>query len=301
MEQFEISIICNAEQEAVLLKQQLEQGLKLQSAVACIGDEYICKANASQLPSSDKGNMLLWMSQELARFIIRHKENTLLKRIIAVEYHDYNALEADRIYQYCLQQMEQPDNLAHDRRFGKASQAIAACLEEMGGDLHMEGLLRFRLRSYLDELRDVVECAVDAFIMDKQYEEFIALLKYFVYVQDAKIPVVHLIHNGSYEFILLDERMAPMKPKQMEGLVLERVDQDLNYEDMIVSTLITVSPARLYIHTRDENSQVIRTILQIFSERAEVCLTCPECSLYLDEDVRLDHEVEAIVWHPLQP
>ena len=56
--------------------------------------------------------------------------------------------------------------------------------------------MTFRLQSYEQELREMAEYAVDEFMLDQQYEEFVSLLKYFVYFQEPKMPLVHVIHKG---------------------------------------------------------------------------------------------------------
>ena len=53
---------------------------------------------------------------------------------------------------------------------------------------------------------------------------------------------------------------------------MERLDQDMEIEDMVVSTLISVSPARMIIHTRRPELPVIVTLAHIFDNRAEVSL-----------------------------
>ena len=151
-------------------------------------------------------------------------------------------------------------------------------------------MVRFRLLRYTEHLRGIVEYAIDEYTADKQYEEFISLLKYFVYIQEAKIPAAHLIHRGAHQFDLLNEKMEPIETKQLDQFVVEMIDKEINYEDMIVSTLITVSPQHVYIHTRNPDMQVIRTIQQIFEDRAAVCTSCPLCRPLLgDYKKRQDH------------
>ena len=50
--------------------------------------------------------------------------------------------------------------------------------------------------------------------------------------------------------LALDGNLRPIERPRDEGLVMERLDQDMEIEDMVVSTLISVSPARMIIHTR---------------------------------------------------
>ena len=53
--------------------------------------------------------------------------------------------------------------------------------------------------------------------MDRQYQEFISLLQYFVYIQEAKIPAAHLIHKGGHEFVILNDRMEPIDANEFDA------------------------------------------------------------------------------------
>ena len=53
--------------------------------------------------------------------------------------------------------------------------------------------------------------AVDEYVMDQQYQEFISLLKYFVRMQEVKLPIVHVLHKGGSEFALYDEQFRVLE------------------------------------------------------------------------------------------
>src|SRR5690606_17164234 len=108
--------------------------------------------------------------------------------------------------------------------------------------LDVGGFLTFRLRAYQDELRDMIEYAVEEHISNEHYKEFIALLKYFVHCQTEKIPEVHLIHIRGNDWLIRDHHHRPIELTQSNEVVVETVDRELNYEDRLLSTLIAVSP-----------------------------------------------------------
>lgn len=95
------------------------------------------------------------------------------------------------------------------------------------------------------------------------------------------MPLVHVIHKGGEDFLLLDGSLRPIEKMKDEGLIMERLDQEMEMEDMVVSTLISLSPARMVIHTREPDLPVIVTLAHIFDNRSEVCCCCPECTPFL--------------------
>ncbi|MCS7462751.1 putative sporulation protein YtxC [Paenibacillus doosanensis] len=229
----------------------------------------------------------------LAEWIIHEEEEGLLRSLIARHYEYKKDEEIRSILSYCLpgafgEAGEPPFEQTFSRRKQIIAQAVFEYLQEHT-DLNLEGFIHFRLHDYMEELHEMVEYAVDEFLMDQQYQEFISLLKYFVYIQEAKIPVAHLIHKGGNEFALLNDSMEPIDTSENDATVtVEMLEKDINFEDVIVSTLISVSPQQIYIHTRDPEVQVIKTIKQIFENRVQLCDYCGLCH-NLDRSAAADY------------
>ncbi|MFD2613674.1 putative sporulation protein YtxC [Paenibacillus gansuensis] len=242
-----------------------------------------CKMAAEKTQHGERMSRLA--SRAVASFILDGYEEKLIRKIIVKE-NAYKARdEIAKIEHYTLHILnedgeEGQGGPARNRRRKQIADSLHAYLEHHQ-DLNIDGFVFFRLQAYVEELREVVEYAIDEYLMEKQYQEFIALLKYFVYIQDAKIPVAHLMHKGENDFVLLNEALEPIETRQVETFVVEMIDKDINYEDMIVSTLITVSPHKVFIHTREPEMQVIKTIKQIFDDRASLCTLCSSCIPHL--------------------
>jgi putative sporulation protein YtxC len=217
----------------------------------------------------------------LSAFIMDQVEMKLLREVISGPYRYEEPHDVQAIEKYCTHLLNQPEETEgmpkpRVRRQEKVAAEIRKYFEEQT-ELNLQGLIRFRLADYRDELKEVVEYAIDEYIMDQQYQEFISLLKYFVYIQEAKIPVAHLMHHGGHDFTLLNDKMAPIETKEFDSFTVELLDREINFEDMIVSTLISVSPQNIVIHTRDPEEQVVKTIMQIFEDRAQICVNCKGC------------------------
>jgi len=226
-------------------------------------------------------------SRPLAAAVIEGYERDWLRRYIAKEVGAEDREGVAAVQEQCDRMLarhtaEDGSDVFYERRLSKLAQAIEAYLDEERF-LHVEGFLRFRAGPYLEELRDSVAYAVDEWMMERQYQEFISLLKYFVYIQEAKIPAAHVVHHGNHDFTLLNERMLPIDTKQMDQFVVELIDKDISYEDVIVSTLISVSPGKLFVHSQTPDEQVIKTILTIFEGRVELCTDCAVCMPLLEE------------------
>ncbi|NEW08237.1 putative sporulation protein YtxC [Paenibacillus sp. SYP-B3998] len=250
------------------------------------------------LSESLEKEMKARLADVLAEHIIAEKEPLILRHLIIKEYKYEGKEDFERIEGYCKQFMYGETEIEEAsianaeagrlRRKQLLTEQLALYFEEKS-NLNLDGFLKFRLQDYIEELREVVEYAVDEYMMDRQYQEFISLLQYFVYIQEAKIPAAHLIHKGGHEFVILNDRLEPIDANEFDATFkLEVLEKDINFEDMIVSTLITVSPANIYIHTRDPDMTVIKTIRQIFEDRTTVCSYCRTCHTYLGEGKKQD-------------
>jgi len=223
-------------------------------------------------------------SRAVAQEVMSAYEDKLLDRCIQKELGADVQEDAASVKIYCNQMLtrrtdagsEHEKDAFFDRRLAKLADLIEDYLTDQPF-LHIEGFLRFRAKPYLNELRETAAYAVDEWMMERQYQEFISLLRYFVYIQEAKTPAAHVVHLGNHDFKLLDATLAPIDTKQMDQFVVELIDQDINYEDVIVSTLISISPGKLYVHSPYPEQQIIKTILTIFEGRAELCSDCHIC------------------------
>lgn len=230
-----------------------------------------------------------WMEavcRVLADYILEEWEEELLRRLVGKDKR-YSQNEREELLAYC-RQLENVSDFAfaaaadssstgRARKRSLLEQDLADCFAE-GPVLHLDGVLRFRINRYGAELKELLEYASDEFLMDRQYKEFIALLRYFVYVQDSRIPLAHIIHKGGHAFLLLDENLKPIDTEKLDTTYkVEFMDKDYNLEDMIVSALLTISPERIRIHTREPELPVIKTLTQIFENRTEICLQCKSC------------------------
>lgn len=231
----------------------------------------------------------------LSEFVMNEMEPELLSVIIRRKCINGEAADLKAIEQYCHHILygKDWDNLGsrfldadRKRRKSKIAEEIEQYLNSHT-TLHMHGFSTFRLRQYRKELEEIVDYAVDEYVLDKQYQEFISLVRYFVCLQETKVNMVHLLHKGGHEFTMYNESFQPIESKPpTDRIVAEMLETEMNIEDMVISSLISMSPKHITIHTRQPELSVIRTIESIFDKRVTVCVQCGSCKHTLDEIIR---------------
>jgi putative sporulation protein YtxC len=257
----------------MLGKSNLGEACELRQVPLPGGTGIVCDMAASKQAKIRAQHALHQLSSVLAEAIIQAYEDRIIAHWVYKQIDPVNQEAVRAIAGHCRDLLGPSQDTSRFR-------ALTSALETYFTTetfLNIEGFIRFRASGYSNQIKETVTYAVDEWIVDRQYQEFISLLKYFVDVQEAKVPFVHLVHRGNQQFMLLNAQLQPLERIESSAFALGMVDQELHVEDVIVSTLIHASPGKLYIHTSSPDQQVIRTIATIFDGRAEICRSCSIC------------------------
>lgn len=202
----------------------------------------------------------------------------IMSRIAKNRYQYLNKSELKAIVQNAYNYL---NNLHEDGDIGKTLYHHNQILSEVSdylksnSNLYLEGFLRFRLKNYFHELETSLDTAVENFVLEQEYNEFIRLLRYFVEVQEPRIDEVHVLIKDKQNFYLLDEDQNPINKQQLEWVLVE-FNQTNDYDDLLLSALVTISPRKVVLHVCYK-SDIIETIVNIFQERVSICKGCKIC------------------------
>jgi putative sporulation protein YtxC len=208
----------------------------------------------------------------LAQHIVTSLSPDLMRRLLRRNYGYFDAEEREQILDYACSEAPRPGlvrTLAHRLQDYLAhSQA-----------LNLEGFLTFRMKDYVADLERSLDAAVDEFMLDREYREFVRLLRYFVDVQAPKIPVAHVILRETGRFELRGEGMEPLRGEFAADFRFESEEGEINLDDLLVSSLITAAPAEVVIHGPQAALDLpsVRTVRQVFGERMRTCTGCSAC------------------------
>jgi putative sporulation protein YtxC len=220
------------------------------------------------------------ISAALSDYILDVNEKTMIQSLMASHYYYRDPKDVEKIEKYALQLLnegdfEEPSINYRINRKNKLFYKIFAYLSEHNS-INLDGFVHFRLPDYRKDLMEVVDHAIDEFILDKEYQEFISLLRYFVLVQDPKMEEIHVCHENN-DFQLMHRDFSPVQMEEIALFANGMEDQNIQFEDMIVSTLISASPKKIIMHTKNVEHNIVNTITQIFEDRITVCSSCDRC------------------------
>jgi putative sporulation protein YtxC len=228
-----------------------------------------------------------YISNALADYIIRQYEERLLVRIINSNFCYFNAVEKKEILDRALNIIRNDDktfinSLFQIRRRNVIVRRLMDYFDN-SNNIILDGFVNFRLKEYIKDLEEVVDKAVDDFLMDREYREFIRLLRYFVDIQEPKIDTVHVIVGYDNHYTLLDGSKNEITNECIQEYVTEISEGEINYDDLLVSSLITFAPRKIVIHSSGQfrNKELLETIKNVFAGRVVLCQGCEICSVIM--------------------
>ena len=155
---------------------------------------------------------------------------------------------------------------------------IKIVLEE-NSEINIDGFIRFRMKELREDVDSIVNNIIESYMVEKEYQEFVKLLKYFVDIQDSKIEEVNIIINESGNYIIKDKYGEDIFIEFVKELTDNKIDLDTKMEDIIISGLITNSPKILKIHGKGycNNKEFLETIAKVFENKVIYCENCELC------------------------
>ncbi|MFZ5815491.1 MAG: putative sporulation protein YtxC [Bacillota bacterium] len=225
-----------------------------------------------------------YVASALSDVIVERWESDMIRKIIRASYSYFSRDEQDIIADYTGRTLNGGgSDTRYWHKVNRKSQILHKLRDylDTADELVIEGFVTFRLREWVEELEDAVDRAVDEFLMEREYREFIRLLKYFVDVQEPRIDHVHVLLRRGGSFKLIDDDGGAIKSESLEEFVVEMVDSEVNYEDLLISALITLAPRSLTVHLPNrggERDEAVETITGVFGDRVSTCEGCPFCT-----------------------
>ncbi len=222
----------------------------------------------------------------LSCLVIDELEESFLKMILLKNYFYFNSTEMKHILELCYEIFSDDFNTYFDKKHNILIDSFENYLVN-NKSIILTGFINFRIKNYMTILEDVVDEAVNSFVVEKEYLEFISLLKMYVNSQNSNCDVVHLIYNNNNSTLLdKDKNQINVSDDIFKAKYLSDISFSSN--DYALNTLLTLVPEKIYIHLIDNCiDEFIHTISLIFENRVEICTDCSICKIYKNNPINL--------------
>lgn len=215
----------------------------------------------------------------LSCLVIDELEETFLKKLIFKNYFYFNCNERKHILSMCFDIFADDFNFHFDKKYNCLINTFENYLLT-NKSIILTGFINFRLKDYITFLEDIVEQAVNSYVIEKEYLEFVSLLKMYINSQNSNCDIVHLIYNNETS-ILLDENKSIVDVS--DNLFKAKYLSDISFSsnDFALNGLLTLLPKKIYIHLIDNCvDEFINTLGLIFENRVQICSDCNICKIY---------------------
>lgn len=148
------------------------------------------------------------------------------------------------------------------------------------GWIDIQGIVQFRARNYLRLLEQAAVDMVEQFLSDREYEEFVSMLRYMLESNPPSAETLHVFCTDERVWICDDDGELYTDPEVEDAAKLSSSDDDVNAEDLAMSILVTKSPCRIVIHDLTKAApwpSFAETCERVFLYRAERCNDCSTC------------------------
>lgn len=210
----------------------------------------------------------------ISNLIITIYERILIKKIIKKNYFyfsDYEQLQISNI----------SSSIIDDNSQSKDDLVFISVYDYIKNNPSMilSGFINFRLKDYIEVLEYLVDLSVNNFIINREYDKFITLLRDYINSEPSKIDVINLVYLNQ-EAILLDKNknIIPIDNNIVDSKYLS--DISFSNNDYVLNTVLNLLPNKLYVHVLSQEDEFLKTLKNIFSNKISICYDCEICNFY---------------------
>lgn len=266
------SINVSDKDTANFLKDYLDDNLKEDFNVSLDGDDEDFIINILFLNDDKKvvDNFVYYLSN----FIIDNYEKKLVDYIFDDEYFYFTNDDRRYIYNIYLEFK----NLSFENECLTCVEKSIKFYLYKECFLDLNGFIYFGVYNYTKKIKTKVCEAINSFVVEKEYEKFLDMLKNYIESSDSKIYKIHLIYLNS-NATLLDNNGNNIKLENISNNMILS-DFDFSKNDYVLNTLITLSPRQIVLHLLSPEDNFIDAIMQIFTTRVSICKDCKYCKKF---------------------
>ena len=116
-------------------------------------------------------------------------------------------------------------------------------------------------------------------IINREYEKFISLLKEYIKNEPSKIDIIHLLYLNQEALLLTQSKsIIPINDNILDAKYLS--DISFSNNDYVLNTILNLLPKKLYLHVSDDEDEFLLTLKKIFQDRIIICYNCDICNFY---------------------
>lgn len=198
----------------------------------------------------------------LTNVIIKFYNNYIMKNLIDTNYFYFSDFDKIKILDYCKENCEEP-------HFNKKRKHVIKKLYKnyflYNKKIILDGFVTFSIKEYTKLLDTIVDQSVNNYLIEKEYIEFIDLLKCYINSEPSQTEKIYLVYNQQNS-TLYDKNGDTIC---IDNALKSKYLSDINFSnnDYCLNTLLTLLPKELIIYSNSNKDEFLTTLELIFGER----------------------------------
>lgn len=209
------------------------------------------------------------ISEIITNCILYFYEPLLLKKILNFNFFYFDSYEQDHIKENCLKYISQQEiqNIKY-RKNEIYTEVLKYIIENKY--MILDGFVSFRLENYLYTLEEIVDYNVNEYVIEKEYAEFINLLKMYVDSKPPESSTIYLVYcNGESVLLNKNKDLIDLNENITNAKYLSDISFSSN--DYALNALLSLLPAKIEIHLVGDEDEFINTLKLVFRNRVSIC------------------------------
>ena len=197
-------------------------------------------------------------------------EYDFLRKIALQNYFYFDSIEINQVLDICEEVLCDSDEFSFENRYSLLFDNFYNHIST-NKKLYLNGFLFFQNKKYFKYLENTVDIAVNKFIIEREYLEFISLLRIYINSHSSGINLVSLYYNSSKP-ALFDENNNVIDINDDLFDMKYMSDISFSSNDYILNALLTLIPKKIIVHLADSSiDEFINTLSLIFENRITIC------------------------------
>lgn len=226
------------------------------------------------------------LSTVIANCIIDNYESLIIHKLLLINYFYFDDADLNLIEKNCKSILsdESNSNISSIQNdiIDREHYLWADVLKYISYNksILLDGFVTFRIANYIHCIDSIIDFSVNKFVINREYMEFIDMLKIYVASKPPETNLVHLIYVNE-ESILLDSNrnIISLTKNNLDTCYLSDISFSSN--DYALNSLLSLLPKKIIIHLISPKDDFINTLQSIFSEAITICNNnCAICKSY---------------------
>lgn len=233
-------------------------------------DKYINKDSIEiqfSIDENNEENSRVRISAEITNILTQIIKDVILKDYVNKSFRKNYIQDLNLIYSHAIELFNKKENLIKESIFYRVYDYI-----NKDNYINLDGFVKFRMKDLYTYISKISDIALEEYLIKKDQNEFVSVLRYFIDAQDEKIDILKVYILKDRTFVLCDKDDKVIDNVNDEYIMNMILKENLNYEDFLISTLLTLCPRKIIISddlNNNESKELIDMVESIFGEKVQ--------------------------------